>query len=136
LVTLSSCSTCVALVSPTFSLSRSSWGSLPARICWRISGTRFGHSESVERGQPSGGLVFSYDLSSGLSDHLGLGEGLGLMRFMRSKTAQTPLAPMVTAFSTYLIGLCIVSSVLSGWWPVASLRRWPRLQRRRRFADG
>src|SRR5213080_1589902 len=75
-------------------------------------------------------------LEQRLSDHLGLGEGLGLMRLRRSKTAQTPLAPMVTAFSTYLIGLCIVSSVLSGWWPVASLRRWPRLQRCRRFADG
>ena len=49
----------VALISPTFSLSRISSGSLPSRICWRISGTHFGQSESVVRGQPSGGFDFS-----------------------------------------------------------------------------
>src|ERR1051326_8850563 len=108
IMTLPSYSTIVALISPTFSLSRTSWGSLPSRICWRISGTHLGHSESVARGQPSGGFDFSYDFRRGLSDHFGVGDGLGLMRFIRSKTAQIPLAPNVTAFSTYLIGLCIV----------------------------
>src|SRR3954463_16557653 len=100
-------STICALISPTFSLSRISCGSLPSRICWRISGTHFGHSESVVRGQPSGGLDFSHDLSSGLSDHFGVNAGAGLMRFIRSNTAHAPLAVRVTAFSTYLIGLCI-----------------------------
>ena len=47
-----------ALISPTFSLSRTSWGSLPSRICLRISGTHLGQSESVVRGQPSGGFSF------------------------------------------------------------------------------
>ena len=47
-----------ALISPTFSFSRISWGSLPSTICWRISGTHFGQSESVVRGQPSGGFSF------------------------------------------------------------------------------
>ena len=42
------------------------------------------------RGQPSGGLVFSYDLSSGLSDHFGVGEGFCLTRFNRSNTAHAP----------------------------------------------
>src|SRR5215813_1072035 len=106
---LPSFSTMVALISPTFSLSSTSYGSLPSRICWRISGTHLGHSESVARGQPSGGFDFSYDFRRGLSDHFGVGEGLGLTRFIRSNIAHTPFAPYVIAFSTYLIGLCICS---------------------------
>src|SRR5205814_8766356 len=97
----------VALISPTFSLSRISWGRWPSRICCRISGMHLGQSESVERGQPSGGFDFWYDLSSGLSDHLGVGEGFCLTRFKRSKMNHVPLAATVTAFSTYLIGLCM-----------------------------
>src|SRR6185503_1787122 len=104
---LPSRSTMVALISPTFSLSRISVGKWPSRICWRISGTHFGQSESVVRGQPSGGFDFWYDLSSGLSDHLGVGEGLGLMRLKRSRTNHAPDAAIVTAFSTYLTGLCM-----------------------------
>src|SRR5215472_1838994 len=100
-----------ALISPTFSFSRISLGSSPSRICWRISGTHFGHSESVERGQPSGGFDFSYDFNRGLSDHFGVGDGFGLMRFSRSKTAHTPVAATVTAFSTYFTGLCIILSL-------------------------
>src|SRR5579863_2721756 len=96
-----------ALISPTFSFDNTSTGSLPSRICCRISGTHFGHSESVVRGQPSGGLDFSYDLSSGLSDHLGVGEGLCLIRLNRSNTAHAPVAATVTAFSTYFTGLCM-----------------------------
>src|SRR5262245_235436 len=33
------------------------------------------------------------------------------MRLRRSKTAQTPVAVTVTAFSTYLTGLCIILSI-------------------------
>ena len=99
-----------ALISPTFSFISTSTGSLPSMICWRISGTHLGQSESVARGQPSGGFDFWYDLSSGLSDHLGVNEGFGLMLFSLSKTAHAPLAATVTAFSTYLIGLCIYAS--------------------------
>ena len=58
-----------------------------------------GQSESVERGQPSGGLDFSYDLSRGLSDHLGVGDGFGLDAIKRSNTTQAPLAATVTALS-------------------------------------
>src|SRR2546421_4123926 len=104
---LPSRSTICALISPTLSFSRTSWGSLPSKICWRISGTHLGHSESVLRGQPSGGLVFSQDFSRGLSDHLGVNDGLGRILLSLEKTAHAPLAAMVTTFSAYLTGLCI-----------------------------
>src|SRR6201987_5098445 len=109
----------VALISPTFSFMSTSCGRCPSRICWRISGTHFGHSESVLRGQPSGGLDFSYDLSSGLSDHFGVGDGLGLIPFKRSNTTHAPWAAVTTAFSTYLIGLRILAS---SSWLLASSR--------------
>src|ERR1039458_10101900 len=102
-----------ALISPTFSFIRTSTGRWPSRICWRISGTHLGHSESVVRGQPSGGFDFSQDLSRGLSDHFGVGATFGDTRLKRSKTAHAPLAATVTAFSTYLIGLCILLSLSS-----------------------
>src|SRR6476661_1731190 len=99
----------VALISPTFSVNRTLTSFLPSRIACRASRVQVGQSESVSRGQPSGGLVFSYDLSSGLSDHLGVGEGLGLTRFIRSNTTHAPLAAVTTAFSTYLIGLRMIT---------------------------
>ena len=71
-----------------------------------------GHSESVSRGQPSLGFCFSHDFRRGLSDHFGVKEGFGLMRLTLSKTCQAASATSVTAFSTYLMGLCI--SLLSG----------------------
>src|ERR1700752_434218 len=112
----------VALISPTFSFISTSCGRWPSRICWRISGTHFGHRESVERGHPRGGFDFSYDLSSGLSDHFGVGDALGLMRFKRSNTTQAPLAAVTTAFSTYLIGLRMITfRLLIGWAPSSKL---------------
>src|SRR5271166_4603736 len=112
---LPSRSTICALISPTFSFISTSCGRCPSRICCRISGTHFGHSESVVRGQPSGGFDFSYDLSSGFSDHFGVGDGFGLMRFKRSNTAHVPWAATTTAFSTYLIGLRMFA--LGSWVP-------------------
>src|SRR5260370_31705230 len=91
----------VAFISPTFSLSRISCGTLPSTICWRISGTHLGHRESVERGQPSGGLVFSHDFRSGLSDHFGVNAGPGLMGIRGSKTAPAPFAGEVKNFFAY-----------------------------------
>src|SRR5579862_2331492 len=67
-----------ALISPTFSYMRSRKSFWPFMMASRASLTQPGHSESVCRGQPSVGLVFSHDFSSGLSDHLGVNEGLGL----------------------------------------------------------
>ena len=49
----------VALISPTFSFSRTLTSFFPSRIAWRASRVQFGQSESVSRGQPSGGFVFS-----------------------------------------------------------------------------
>src|ERR1700738_1094887 len=67
-----------ALISPTFSLMRSRQSFFPAMIASRASFTHAGQSESVCRGNPSVGLVFSQDLSSGLSDHCGVTDGFGL----------------------------------------------------------
>src|SRR5882672_3753241 len=67
-----------ALISPTFSLIRTLTSCLPLMIDSRASITQFGQSESVVRGQPNVGLLFCHDLSSGLSDHLGVNDGLGL----------------------------------------------------------
>src|ERR1700735_2743357 len=44
----------------------------------RASVTQPGQSESVCRAQPSVGLLFSHDFSSGLSDHFGVKDGVGL----------------------------------------------------------
>ena len=82
----------VALISPTFSFSRTLTSFLPSRIAWRASRVHVGQSESVSRGQPSGGLVFSYDFSSGLSDHFGVNDGLWLILFRPLNTTQAPLA--------------------------------------------
>src|SRR5580692_6261097 len=67
-----------ALISPTFSWIRSVQSFLPSMIASRASFTQSGQSESVVRGQPSVGLDFSQDFSSGLSDHFGVNDGLGL----------------------------------------------------------
>src|SRR5665213_1765129 len=108
----------VALISPTFSFSRTLTSFLPSRISWRASRVQVGQSESVSRGQPSGGLVFSYDLSSGLSDHFGINEGRWLILFRPLNTTQAPLAAIESPFSAYLMGACIQSllfSPLAGW---------------------
>ena len=73
-----------------------------------------GHSESVVRGQPSLGFIFSYDLSSGLSDHLGVKEGFCLIWLNESKTVHAALAVAVRAFSTNLMALGITIRI-SSW---------------------
>src|SRR5580698_7638883 len=67
-----------ALISPTFSWTRSVQSLFPLMIRSRASRTQSGHRESVVRGQPSVGLDFSQLLSSGFSDHFGVKEGFGL----------------------------------------------------------
>src|SRR5262245_57064219 len=100
----------VALISPTFSLSSVSSGCVPSRMALRASRTQTGQSESVWRGQPSGGLVFWCDFSSGLSDHCGVTEGFGLILLSRENTCQAPLAAIDKPFSTYLMGGCMALS--------------------------
>src|SRR6266850_7882913 len=110
-----------ALISPGLSVYSTSSGVLPSRICWRISGTQRGQSESVSRGQPRGGLVFSHDFKSGLSDHDGTKPGFCPIWLNLSKTNQAAPAAYVRAFSAYLMGLCIsfellLSEALSCEW--------------------
>ena len=97
----------VALISPTFSVSSTETSCLPSRIACRASRTQVGQSESVSRGQPSGGLVFCQDLSSGLSDQRGVKDGFWRMAFAAENTCHRPLAVTASPFSTYLIGACI-----------------------------
>src|SRR5277367_7159489 len=66
-----------ALISPTFSWTRSVQSFVPFMIASRASCTQDGHRESVVRGQPRVGLDFSHDFSIGFSDHLGMNEGFG-----------------------------------------------------------
>src|SRR5215471_3118717 len=99
----------VALISPPFSFSRTLTSFLPSRISCRASRTQVGQSESVSRGQPSGGFVFSYDFNSGLSDQAGVNEGLWLILLRLSKIVQAPFAAIERPFSTYLIGRCMRS---------------------------
>src|SRR5258706_7563391 len=103
----------VALISPTFSFRRTDTSCLPSRISWRASRTQVGHSESVSRGQPSGGLVFCHDFSSGLSDHFGVNAALGLIRLAVLNTVQAPLAATLRPFSKYLMGECMATSYRS-----------------------
>src|SRR5438477_8411143 len=98
----------LALISPTFSFKSDFQSCSPLRIFSRASLTHPGQRESVSRGQPRGGLVFCQDFRSGLSDHLGVNDGLGLMLLSLSKICHAPFAATVTAFSKYLIGLCIL----------------------------
>jgi hypothetical protein len=68
-----------ALISPTFSWTRSVQSFFPSKIAARASFTQSGQRESVVRGQPSVGFDFSHDFSSGLSDHFGVNDGLGFL---------------------------------------------------------
>src|SRR6476660_2822725 len=89
----------VALISPTFSFNSTLTSFLPSRISWRASRVQTGQSESVSRGHPSGGFVFSYDLRSGLSDHFGVNDGRWLILFRPLNTTQAPLAAKDSPFS-------------------------------------
>src|SRR6476646_9204006 len=114
----------VALISPTFSCRRTLTSFLPSRISWRASRTQVGHSESVSRGQPSGGFTFSHDFRRGFSDHFGVNDFAGAMLFSVSNTDQAPRAAIVRPFSMYLIGLCICLRTCSAVPP-----RFPTSQR-------
>src|SRR5256885_14525409 len=94
----------VALISPTFSFSSTLTSFLPSRIACRASRVQVGHSESVSRGHPSGGFVFSYDFSSGLSHHLGVKDGRWLILFRVLNTTHAPFAAVERPLSTNLIG--------------------------------
>src|SRR5205807_5381875 len=97
----------VALISPTLSFSSTLRSFFPPRISSRASRTQTGQSESVWRGQPRGGFVFSHDFNKGLSDQVGVNDWFGQTLLTRLKTNQAPLAAMASAFSKYFVEVCI-----------------------------
>ena len=76
----------------------------------RASRTHTGQSESVSRGQPSGGFTFCHDFSNGFSDQLGVNPGFCLILFNVLNTTQAPLAATEIPFSTYFTGRCMRKS--------------------------
>src|SRR5262245_35255922 len=103
-------STIWALISPTFSLIKTLTSFLPLRISSRASITQLGQSESVVRGQPNVVLLFCHDFNSGLSDHLGVNEGLGLYLFTDWTALKSPPANRVKPLSACLIGRIVPPS--------------------------
>src|SRR6184192_3816252 len=95
-----------ALISPTFSCIRSRQSFLPAMIASRASFTHAGQSESVCRGKPSVGLVFSHDFSSGLSDHFGVTEGLGL-RLLKNWRASNVIPAVLQITQSNVLAICV-----------------------------
>src|SRR4030095_2307926 len=90
-----------ALISPTFSLIRTETSCFPLKMFSRASITQFGHNESVTRGHPQVGFVFCDDLRSGLSDHFGVNDGLGLYLLTTWMALKTPAAAIVSPRSAY-----------------------------------
>ena len=66
----------------------------------RASFTQPGQSESVCRGKPSVGLVFSHDFSNGFSDHFGVNEGFGLNLLKNCSVSKATPAVLLIARST------------------------------------
>src|SRR5213076_3108943 len=95
-----------ALISPTFSCIRSRQSFFPAMIASRASLTHAGHRESVWRGNPSVGLVFSHDFSSGLSDHFGVTEGLGL-RLLKNWRASNVIPAVLQITQSNVLAICV-----------------------------
>src|SRR5580704_19666271 len=95
-----------ALISPTFSLIRSRQSFLPAIIASRASFTHAGHSESVCRGKPSVGLVFSHDFSSGLSDHFGVTDGFGL-RLLKYWIVSKVIPAVLQRTQSSVLAICV-----------------------------
>ena len=114
-----------ALISPTFSLSKTETSFSPARIAERASMTQFGHSESVLRGQPSVGLVFCQDFRSGLSDHFGVNDGFGLYLLKNWITSNNPPEISAKPLSACLVILIPTFRFLSASIVVSShIRPW------------
>src|SRR6202162_562583 len=95
-----------ALISPTFSCIRSRQSFLPAMIASRASFTHAGQRESVCRGKPSVGLVFSHDFSNGLSDHLGVTEGLGL-RLLKCWMVLNVIPAALQTTQSKVLAICV-----------------------------
>ena len=66
----------------------------------RASLTHPGQSESVCRGHPSVGFVFSQDFSNGFSDQFGVNEGFGLNLLKNCSVSKATPAVLLIAKST------------------------------------
>src|SRR5271169_1867953 len=93
----------LALISPTFSVSSDCQSCSPLMMRSRASFTQRGQSESVWRGKPNGGLVFSQDFSRGFSDHLGVNDGFGLYLLKNWMESNATPAVTETARSKYFM---------------------------------
>src|SRR5690349_6099385 len=91
-----------ALISPTFSFIKSRQSFWPWIMASRASLTQSGQSESVCRGHPRVGLVFSHDFRSGLSDHFGVKDGFGLYLLKNWIVLNVAVAALQTAQSIVL----------------------------------
>src|ERR1700687_2973059 len=95
-----------ALISPTFSLIKSRQSFLPAIIASRASFTQAGQRESVCRGKPSVGVVFSHYFSSGLSDHFGVTEGFGL-RLLKYWIVSKVIPAVLQRTQSNVLAICV-----------------------------
>src|SRR6266511_5277063 len=94
----------VALISPTWLLRRTSTSSRPLRIRARVVFTQAGHNESVVRGQPSPGVVFSQLLRSGAEAQAGWNEEAGPRRTAAARiTVHPSCAARVTTASNAFV---------------------------------
>src|SRR2546429_9786367 len=109
-----------ALISPTFSCIGSRQSFLPAMIASRASFTHAGQRESVCRGKPSVGLVFSHDLSSGLSDHFGVTEGFGL-RLLKYWMVSKVIPAVLQRTQSNVLATCVP--------PEFGINLYPQLQK-------
>src|SRR6267378_3952518 len=115
-----------ALISPTFSLIKSRQSFLPAMIASRASFTHAGQSESVCRGKPSVGLVFSQDLSSGLSDHFGVTDGFGL-RLLKCWMVSKVIPAALQRIQSNVLAICVPTRFGINLYPPLSksTTSWP-----------
>src|SRR5688572_9096676 len=93
----------VALISPTWLVRRMSASSSPRRIRARASFTQTGQRESVVRGQPSTGEVFSQLFGIGAGAHAGVIDPAGQYRAAVVHAVQATFAAPLTAASRTLV---------------------------------
>src|ERR1700724_3280394 len=90
----------------------------------RASFTHAGQRESVCRGKPSVGLVFSQDFSSGLSDHFGVTEGFGL-RLLKYWIVSKVIPAVLQTAQWIVLKICVPTRFGTNLYPPLSHSTWP-----------